>query len=141
MRNIWSACFVSSPISTTRRLPSVNFCPFHICLNFSVITLVLIFNLFGKHSFETYGGGTPLQQRNAYCRHRVESWFYLQSKESEKIVCHPDFVRTGYEAQLKSIVLLKNKGQTLPMQPRSKVYIPKRYLVNQVEEYTSLNLK
>ena len=53
---------------------------------------------------------------------------YLQPEESEKIVYHPDFVRTGYEAQLKSIVLLKNKGQTLPLQPRSKAYIPKRYL-------------
>ncbi|MBJ8030176.1 glycoside hydrolase family 3 N-terminal domain-containing protein [Bacillus cereus group sp. N21] len=53
---------------------------------------------------------------------------YLKSEESEKIVCNPDFVKTGYEAQLKSIVLLKNKGQTLPIQPKSKVYIPKRYL-------------
>jgi beta-glucosidase len=53
---------------------------------------------------------------------------YLQPEESEKIVCNPEFVKAGYEAQIKSIVLLKNKGQTLPLKPRSKVYIPKRYL-------------
>lgn len=53
---------------------------------------------------------------------------YLQPEESAKIVSSPDFLKAGYEAQLKSIVLLKNKGQTLPIRRRSKVYIPKRYL-------------
>ncbi|MEH7462230.1 glycoside hydrolase family 3 N-terminal domain-containing protein [Bacillus thuringiensis] len=53
---------------------------------------------------------------------------YLLPAESKKIVCNPEFVKAGYEAQLKSIVLLKNKGQTLPMKPKSRVYIPKRYL-------------
>ncbi|WP_433773598.1 glycoside hydrolase family 3 N-terminal domain-containing protein [Bacillus wiedmannii] len=53
---------------------------------------------------------------------------YLQSEKSKEIVCNQDFVKAGYEAQLKSVVLLKNKGQTLPLKPRSKVYIPKRYL-------------
>ncbi len=53
---------------------------------------------------------------------------YLQSEKSKEIVCNQEFVKAGYEAQLKSVVLLKNKGQTLPLKPRSKVYIPKRYL-------------
>ncbi|PQZ54926.1 beta-glucosidase [Bacillus sp. MYb209] len=53
---------------------------------------------------------------------------YLQSEKSKEVVSNPEFMRAGYEAQLKSVVLLKNKGQTLPLKPRSKVYIPKRYL-------------
>ncbi|PFA20174.1 beta-glucosidase [Bacillus cereus] len=53
---------------------------------------------------------------------------YLQPEESEKIVNCPEFSKAGYEAQQKSIVLLKNKGQTLPIKGRKKVYISKRYL-------------
>ncbi|OCT14592.1 beta-glucosidase [Paenibacillus pectinilyticus] len=53
---------------------------------------------------------------------------YVQPEESAKIVSSPEFIQAGYDAQLKSVVLLKNKGQVLPMKPRSKVYIPKRYL-------------
>ncbi|UQZ82495.1 Periplasmic beta-glucosidase precursor [Paenibacillus konkukensis] len=39
-----------------------------------------------------------------------------------------EFVRAGFEAQLKSCVLLKNERQTLPLPKRRKVYIPKRSL-------------
>ncbi|MFD0616243.1 glycoside hydrolase family 3 N-terminal domain-containing protein [Paenibacillus sp. GCM10027629] len=53
---------------------------------------------------------------------------YLQPEESQKIVGCAEFVDAGYEAQLKSVVLLKNKGQVLPIKERKKVYIPKRYL-------------
>lgn len=53
---------------------------------------------------------------------------YLNAEESARIVGCPEFVEAGYEAQLKSMVLLKNKGQVLPLQKRKKVYIPKRYL-------------
>jgi len=38
----------------------------------------------------------------------------------------PDFMKAGYEAQLKSIVLLKNKGKLLPLAKNTTVYIPKR---------------
>ncbi|WP_314591640.1 glycoside hydrolase family 3 N-terminal domain-containing protein [Paenibacillus terrigena] len=53
---------------------------------------------------------------------------YLDVEESTHIVGNPAFMEAGYEAQLKSIVMLKNKNQVLPVQPKSKVYIPKRYL-------------
>ncbi|WP_314584723.1 glycoside hydrolase family 3 N-terminal domain-containing protein [Paenibacillus terrigena] len=53
---------------------------------------------------------------------------YLQPEESKEVVGCGEFVNAGYEAQLKSIVLLKNKGQVLPIRGRKKVYIPKRYL-------------
>jgi beta-glucosidase len=51
---------------------------------------------------------------------------YLDAQESEKIVGNPDFVKAGFEAQLKSIVLLKNKDHTLPVPPKTKVYAPQR---------------
>jgi beta-glucosidase len=52
---------------------------------------------------------------------------YLDIEESKTIVGNADFMKTGYEAQLKSIVMLKNKGQSLPVQKDKKLYIPKRF--------------
>ena len=53
---------------------------------------------------------------------------YLDPEASEKIVGNPQFMREGYEAQLKSIVMLKNHdNKTLPMDKRYKVYVPKRH--------------
>ena len=51
---------------------------------------------------------------------------YVDPAQSAAIVGHADFMKAGYEAQLKSIVLLKNKEQTLPIKERKKVYIPMR---------------
>jgi beta-glucosidase len=50
---------------------------------------------------------------------------YLDPKESAKIVGNDEYMRQGYEAQLKSVALLKNKG-ALPLAKGSKIYIPKR---------------
>ena len=53
---------------------------------------------------------------------------YLDPAETEKIVGKPEFMQEGYEAQLKSIVMLKNHGnQVLPVKDRKKVYVPKRH--------------
>ncbi|MFD1954203.1 glycoside hydrolase family 3 N-terminal domain-containing protein [Paenibacillus thailandensis] len=52
---------------------------------------------------------------------------YLEPERSAGIVGNPAFMQAGYETQLKSVVLLKNKGNVLPLAPKSKVYIPKRY--------------
>ena len=51
---------------------------------------------------------------------------YLNVQETKKIVGNPDFMKAGYDAQLKSIVLLKNKNNTLPLDKTKTVYIPKR---------------
>lgn len=51
---------------------------------------------------------------------------YLNVEETKKIVGNTDFMKTGYEAQLKSIVLLKNKNKALPVEKQKTVYIPKR---------------
>lgn len=51
---------------------------------------------------------------------------YLDIDETKAIVGNPEFMRAGYQAQLKSIVMLKNKGQLLPLKDtRLKVYCPR----------------
>ncbi|MBB3113901.1 beta-glucosidase [Paenibacillus phyllosphaerae] len=52
---------------------------------------------------------------------------YLDPQESASLVGNPAFMKEGYDAQVKSIVLLKNKDQLLPLQEKRTVYIPKRY--------------
>jgi beta-glucosidase len=52
---------------------------------------------------------------------------YLDIAESKSTVGKPEFMKTGYEAQLKSIVMLKNSGNTLPLARGKKVYIPKKF--------------
>src|SRR5678815_4225772 len=51
---------------------------------------------------------------------------YLDPAKSTKTVGNADFMKTGYNAQLKSIVMLKNKNNTLPLTKTKTVYIPKR---------------
>ncbi|MDH6671404.1 beta-glucosidase [Paenibacillus sp. LBL] len=53
---------------------------------------------------------------------------YVDPLESSRMVGNPEFMREGYEAQLKSIVMLKNKNGVLPVERKSKVYIPKRFM-------------
>ncbi|WP_026998169.1 glycoside hydrolase family 3 protein [Flectobacillus major] len=52
---------------------------------------------------------------------------YLDIEDTRQTVGKPEFMQAGYEAQLKSIVLLKNKGNVLPLQQGKTVYVPKRY--------------
>lgn len=51
---------------------------------------------------------------------------YLDPIESNSIVGKSAFMKAGYDAQLKSIVLLKNKNKRLPIAKGKTVYIPKR---------------
>jgi beta-glucosidase len=51
---------------------------------------------------------------------------YLKVDETKKIVGNEEFMKAGYEAQLKSIVMLKNKAKVLPVAKQKTVYIPKR---------------
>jgi beta-glucosidase len=50
---------------------------------------------------------------------------YLDPAESAKIVGNSSFMREGYDAQVKSIVMLKNSGHTLPLKKQIRVYMPK----------------
>ncbi len=51
---------------------------------------------------------------------------YLDPEASRATVGKPEFMKAGFEAQLKSVVLVKNRGNVLPLKTKKTVYIPKR---------------
>ena len=51
---------------------------------------------------------------------------YLDPNETKAIVGKPEFMKAGYDAQLKSVVMIKNQNKTLPIAKGKTVYIPKR---------------
>lgn len=53
---------------------------------------------------------------------------YLDVEETVATVGQPDFMAAGYEAQLKSLVLLKKRGNVLPLERGASVYVPKRHV-------------
>ncbi|MBT8308057.1 MAG: beta-glucosidase, partial [Maribacter sp.] len=53
---------------------------------------------------------------------------YLNVEETKSIVGNSDFMKAGFDAQLKSIVMLKNSNKSLPMKTKQKVYVPQRYI-------------
>jgi len=52
---------------------------------------------------------------------------YLNVEETKATVGKPEYMKAGYEAQLKSVVMLKNKANALPLEKNKKVYIPKKF--------------
>ncbi|MEO6719340.1 MAG: glycoside hydrolase family 3 N-terminal domain-containing protein [Ferruginibacter sp.] len=52
---------------------------------------------------------------------------YIDPAVSVKIVGNPEFMKAGYDAQVKSVVVLKNKGRVLPLAKTKTVFIPKRF--------------
>lgn len=53
---------------------------------------------------------------------------YLDVAETEKVVGNAEFMKAGFDAQLRSVVMLKNQAKTLPINERPKVYVPQRYI-------------
>jgi len=53
---------------------------------------------------------------------------YLNAEKSGEIVGNPEFMQAGFDAQLKSVVMLKNKAGTMPFAKELKVYVPKRVI-------------
>lgn len=51
---------------------------------------------------------------------------YLNVGETKAIAGNAEFMKKGYDAQLKSVVLLKNRNKVLPVEKQKTVYIPKR---------------
>ncbi len=51
---------------------------------------------------------------------------YLNVEKTKIIVGNEQFMKAGYEAQLRSIVMLKNKNKVMPVNKQKTVYIPKR---------------
>jgi beta-glucosidase len=53
---------------------------------------------------------------------------YLNVETTKSIVGKPEYMKAGYEAQLKSIVMLKNQAKILPFNTQKTVYVPKRFV-------------
>lgn len=53
---------------------------------------------------------------------------YVAPSKTAEIVGQPQFMRGGFEAQLKSVVMLKNANDVLPLKEKTKVYVPKRFV-------------
>jgi beta-glucosidase len=53
---------------------------------------------------------------------------YLNPEQTKQTVGKPDYMNAGYQAQLQSVVLLKNKRSALPVSKGKKVYVPKRFI-------------
>lgn len=53
---------------------------------------------------------------------------YLDVAETEKIVGNSEYMKAGYQAQLRSVVMLKNHEKALPVKKQLKVYIPKKFV-------------
>ena len=54
---------------------------------------------------------------------------YLDPAETTAIVGCPEYMEAGYDVQQKSVVMLKNHKQTLPVVEKKNVYVPKRHFV------------
>ncbi|PHI21528.1 beta-glucosidase [Lewinellaceae bacterium SD302] len=52
---------------------------------------------------------------------------YINVANTEATVGKPEFMEAGYKAQLRSLVLLKNENNVLPLNQTTKVYVPERY--------------
>ncbi len=56
---------------------------------------------------------------------------YTDPSVAGEIVGCDEFVKAGYDAQLKSIIMLKNKSSVIPVKERMKVYFPKRHITSE----------
>jgi beta-glucosidase len=52
---------------------------------------------------------------------------YVDVAQSIATLGNPQFMKAGYDAQLKSVVMLKNKDNALPVQRGKTVFIPKQF--------------
>lgn len=53
---------------------------------------------------------------------------YLDVEKTTEVVGNSEFMKAGFNAQLRSIVMLKNSNKSLPMKTKQKVYVPQRYI-------------
>lgn len=53
---------------------------------------------------------------------------YVSPSAADALVGCKEFVAAGYDAQLKSVVMLKNAGEVMPIKGRPKVYEPLRHV-------------
>lgn len=58
---------------------------------------------------------------------------YVDPERASKIVGCPEYMEEGFMAQVKSIVMLKNKDNVLPLQKKAKVYVPKIHVPENID--------
>jgi beta-glucosidase len=58
---------------------------------------------------------------------------YLDVDKTIATVGKPEFMAAGYDAQVKSVVLLKNKGNMLPLNKTKTVFVPKRTIPARID--------
>lgn len=58
---------------------------------------------------------------------------YVDIQQTKSVVGCRSFMREGYEAQLRSAVLLKNKNEVLPIAKHKRVYIPNQVKKQRVD--------
>lgn len=64
---------------------------------------------------------------------------YVDEEETLKLVGNQEHMQAGYVAQVKSITLLKNKNHVLPLQQKTKVYIPNRHIKPYLTFFSSMS--
>lgn len=52
---------------------------------------------------------------------------YLDVENTKATVGKAEFMKEGFNAQVRSVVMLKNSSGVLPLKKQQKVYVPKRY--------------
>ena len=52
---------------------------------------------------------------------------YTDPATASQVVGNAEFMQAGYEAQLKSVVMVKNHGNVLPQELKGKVFVPQRF--------------
>ena len=85
---------------------------------------------------EKYGAESARERFEQSARRLVTNIFrvgsfenpYVDPDAAQKIVGSKEFVAAGYDAQLKSIVMVKNAGSALPKTGRLKVWEPLRHV-------------
>ena len=53
---------------------------------------------------------------------------YLNAEKTSQTVGNSVFMEAGYQAQLRSVVMLKNSSETLPVKEKLRVYAPQRLI-------------
>lgn len=53
---------------------------------------------------------------------------YLVPEQADEIVGCPEYMQAGFDAQVKSVVMLKNKDHVLPLAEKTKLYVPKLHV-------------
>lgn len=53
---------------------------------------------------------------------------YLNPEEASRVVGCPEYMEEGFDAQIKSVVMLKNRNKVLPLASETKVYVPQVHI-------------